>query len=92
MTNIEEENTIRTLVKAGYSNEQIAEILKNAKTDYSKSKDKTIGMIGKFEEPKHKEAQIGEALVLEVAETGKGFAIYADTKLLDKNRFKRLVR
>ena len=33
-----------------------------------------------------------EGLVIEAADTGRGFALYADTAKLDKAKFKRLTR
>ena len=54
-------------------------------------KDETKGEVTNGEEEKETEEN-SEATVIEIAPTGKGFAIYRDYAKLDKGKYKRLTR
>ena len=50
----------------------------------------TKGVVG--EKPAEEAKESNDSMVMEIADTGKGFQFYADTEKLDKSKFKRLAR
>jgi len=82
--------------------QRIAELVKALKeldcdvsivTSNTEAVDQTKGLVGEVKaDESRRRIEDNEGLILEIADSGKGFAISRDFSKLDKNKFKRLTR